>query len=451
MSNEERLGKESIPKLMFSLAIPMIIAQLINVLYNMVDKMYIGRIEGVGALALTGLGIAFPIIMIITAFSSFAGAGGAPLAAIELGRKNKEGAEKILGNAFALIIAFSIILTTLFFIFKTPLLYLFGASEATITFANDYLGIYLIGTIFVQIALGLNTFISCQGQAKIAMLSVLIGAITNIILDPIFIFSFNMGVKGAALATIISQGISAIWVLKFLLSKKSAIRIKKEYIKPDFSIIGKISALGVSPFIMQATESLIIIVLNTLLQKYGGDLYVASMTVLMSIIQLIIVPVNGLTMGVQSIISYNYGANNFIRVKRTIRYMLLVTMIMTSSISLFAIIFPGVFAGIFTDDIHLIELLKTVTPIFVMGMTIFGIQMTAQSTFVGLGKAKTSLFVALLRKVILLIPLAYILSANFGVMGIYYSEPIADAISATTSGVLLFIIYKKTLATKESL
>ncbi len=449
LASEKKLGVESIPKLMVKLSIPMIIAQLINVLYNIVDRIYIGRIEDVGALALTGLGVCFPVIMIISAFSAFAGMGGAPLAAIELGKGDKAKAEKILGNAVVLILTFSVVLTTLFFIFKQPILYTFGASEDTFVYANDYLSIYLIGTVFVQVALGLNSYISCQGKATTAMVSILIGAVTNIILDPILIFGFDMGVRGAALATIISQAISAIWVFSFLISKRSSLVIKPQNIVPNFKIIARISSLGVSPFIMQVTESAIYIVFNSLLQRYGGDLYVGSMTVLLSVIQLIMVPISGFTTGIQPIISFNYGAGNFDRVKKTIRYTFIVAFTMAFVFSTFAMLNPSFFAKLFTTDAQLIALLEQVIPIFVAGMTIFGIQMTAQSTFIGLGKAGISLFVALLRKVILLIPLAFILSSAFGVMGVYYAEPIADATSAVTAGILLLITYKRTLAEKN--
>ncbi len=446
LNTEHQLGHESIPKLMAKLAVPMIIAQFINVLYNMVDRIYIGRIEGVGTLALTGLGVCFPVIMIVSAFSAFAGLGGSPLAAIELGKGDRAKAEKIMGNAITMILTFSVLLTIFFLIFKQPILYTFGASDQTFKYANDYLSIYLVGTVFVQVSLGLNAYITCQGRAMVAMVSILIGAITNIILDPILIFSFNMGVKGAALATIISQAISAVWIVSFLFSKKSSLRIKFKNIKPNFKIIARISSLGISPFIMQATESMIYISFNTLLQRYGGDLYVGSMTVLLSVIQLIFVPVSGFTTGVQSIISFNYGAKNYDRVKKTVRYMLVVSVIMATSVSSFAMIKPEVFAKMFTSDQQLIDLLIEVIPIFVMGMLIFGVQMTAQSTFVGLGKAGISLFVALLRKVILLIPLSFILSSAFGVMGVYYAEPISDATSATVAGILLIITYKKTLS-----
>ncbi|MEG1166331.1 MAG: MATE family efflux transporter, partial [Oscillospiraceae bacterium] len=314
-SKDERLGTAPIGKLVLSLAVPSIIAQVVNVLYNIVDRMYIGHIPEVGATALTGLGVCFPILMLISAFSALIGMGGAPLAAIQLGRKNKEGAEKILGNSLTALLILSVLLTVGFQIFKEPILYAFGASTDTIVYAMEYLEIYLWGTIFVLLALGLNMFISSQGQAKTAMLSTLIGAVANIILDPIFIFVFDMGVAGAALATIISQALSAAWVLFFLLSKKTAIKIRLKHIKLRLHTILMIMALGVSPFIMQATESLVSITFNTGLQRYGGDLYVGAMTILQSVMQLLIVPLTGLTQGAQPIISYNYGANKPERVK----------------------------------------------------------------------------------------------------------------------------------------
>lgn len=341
--NDSKLGTESIPKLVFSLAIPAISAQLINVLYNIVDRMYIGHIENVGDIALTGVGVTFPILMIIAAFSSFVGMGGAPLSSIKLGEGDKEGAEKILGNSVIMLLFFSVILTILFYIFKVPLLYLFGASDNSIVYANEYIKIYLMGTIFVQFSLGLNTFISAQGNAKIAMLSVLIGAVTNIILDPIFIFVFNMGVRGAAFATIISQALSAIWVLKFLLSDKSVIKIKRKYLKFNMKIALGIGALGISPFIMQSTESLVNIVLNSGLQKYGGDVYVGSMTIMTSVLQLIVVPINGFAQGVQPIISYNYGAGNKERVIKTFKILITSTTVLSVICCLMAVLFPRIF------------------------------------------------------------------------------------------------------------
>ena len=448
-SREKKLGTAPLGKLIFQLALPGILAQLINVLYNMVDRMYIGHMPGDGATALTGLGVCLPILVLVSAFSSFAGAGGAPLAAIELGKGNKDKAEKILGNATSMLIICSVVLTLFFGIFKEPILYAFGASPETIGFALDYINIYLIGTISVQLALGLNIYISCQGNAKIAMFSVLIGAVLNIVLDPIFIFGLDMGVKGAALATIISQTVSAIWVVRFLLSKKSVIRIKWENMKPDLKVIGPVCALGVSPFVMQSTEALVTIVLNNGLQDYGGDLYVGSLTILQSVMQLIVVPVNGLTQGVQPVISYNFGAGNFDRVKKTFKTVLIADLAVTVTACLLTQFIPGVFAAAFTDEVALIALVEEVMPIFFAGIWIFGVQMACQSAFMGMGQAVVSLFLALLRKVILLIPLALILPKFFDVSGIYYAEPVADVVAALTTGVVFLILSKKLLKKAE--
>lgn len=442
-SRDEKLGTMPIPKLMLSLAIPSVIAQLINVLYNIVDRMYIGHIAEVGHIALTGVGLTFPIIMMISAFSAFIGAGGAPLSAIALGKGDKDRAEKILGNGVSVLLCFSIVLTIFFLIFKRPLLYKFGASDQTISYAESYITIYLIGTVFVQFALGLNMFISSQGQAKTAMLSVLIGAVINIILDPIFIFVLHMGVRGAALATIISQAVSAVWVVHFLLSEKTVMKIRRKNLKPDFNIIKSVMALGISPFIMQATESAINIVLNSGLQTYGGDLYVGSMTILQSVMQLVVIPIQGFTQGVQPIISYNFGARKFDRVKKTYRLTIGVTFVVAAICCLCTVNFPAFFAGIFTSNEELISLIGKVMPIFMAGIWIFGIQMGCQTTFMGLGQAKISLFIALLRKVILLIPLAIILPKFFGVMGIYYAEPISDITAAATAGIIFLCVRKK--------
>lgn len=451
-SQDEKLGKENIPKLMFTLALPAILAQLINVLYNIVDRIYIGNMAGVGDLALTGVGVTFPIIILISAFSALAGMGGAPLTSIKLGSCDKDGAEKILGNATTLLIIFSIVLTILFSVFKEPLLYMFGASENIIGYSLDYITIYLWGTVFVQFALGLNMFISAQGFAKTAMLSVLIGAITNIVLDPIFIFGLDLGVKGAALATIISQCLSAIWVVNFLLSKKSksVIKIKKENLKINKTIIGSIVALGVAPFIMQATESLIGIVLNSGLQNYGGDLYVGSMTIMMSIMQLLVVPISGLTQGVQPIISYNFGAKKYDRVKKTFRLLIIVSFTATVLGTLAIILFPNVFVRMFTQQQELADLTAKMIKIFMCGMWAFGIQMACQATFMGLGQAKISLFLALLRKVILLIPLAIILPKFAGVVGIYWAEPVADIVASFTTLIIFLNSYKKILGEIDS-
>lgn len=449
-SQDERLGTMPLPKLMLSLAIPSVIAQLINVLYNIVDRMYIGHIKDMGHIALTGVGLTFPILMLISAFSAFIGAGGAPLAAIALGKGDRDKAEKILGNGVSVLLFFSLVLTIFFMVFKRPLLYMFGASDQTILYAESYITIYLAGTVFVQLALGLNMFISSQGQAKTAMLSVLIGAVTNIVLDPVFIFVLHMDVRGAALATIISQALSAAWVLRFLLSEKTVMRIRRIYLKPDFRIIGSIMALGISPFIMQATESAINIVLNRGLQTYGGDLYVGSMTILQSVMQLVVIPVQGFTQGIQPIISYNFGARKFERVRKTYRLTIGFTFLVATAACICTVSFPAVFAGIFTSNQELIQLVRKVMPVFMAGIWIFGIQMGCQTTFMGLGQAKISLFIALLRKVFLLIPLAIILPKFFGVMGVYYAEPISDITAATTAGII-FLCVRKKIVSEEAL
>lgn len=446
---EEKLGTAPLGKLMLSMAVPAVAAQIINVLYNIVDRIYIGHIEGYGELALTGIGICSPILMLISAFSAFAGMGGAPLASIQLGKKNREGAEKILGSSVAMLLMCSVVLTIIFSVFKTPILYAFGASENTIVYAQQYISIYLIGTIFVQLALGLNTYISGQGNAKVAMFSVLIGAVANIILDPIFIFVFGMGVRGAALATILSQALSAVWVVRFLASEKSVIRIRKAYVRLDKAIVGKVAALGAAPFIMQSTESLVMITLNTGLQNYGGDLYVGTMSIMSSIMQLIVVPVQGIAQGVQPIMSYNFGAENYDRVKGAFARMVSVCLAATVVLGGMAVLKPEIFVRLFSNNQDLIALTCKAMPVYFLGITIFGIQMGCQTTFMALGQAKISLFIALLRKVLLLIPLAIILPKFMGVQGVYVAEPVADILSVTATSILFVITAKKVLKKAE--
>lgn len=447
MRNDEKLGTAPLGRLMLSLALPTVLAQLINVLYNVVDRIYIGHMQGDGNLALTGVGVTLPIITLIAAFSAFAGAGGAPLAAIELGKKDERKASLIMGNSAWLLVFFSIVLTIGFLIFKVPILYAFGASSKTIAYANEYITIYLLGTIFVQLALGLNAFISGQGAAKAAMLSVLIGAVINIVLDPIFIFALHLGVRGAALATVISQFVSAVWVVSFLKSKRSVLYLK--LVRPDRSLILKIAALGIAPFVMQSTESLVTITFNTGLQRYGGDLYVGSMSILMSIMQLIVIPVNGITQGVQPIVSYNYGAGNRLRVKETVIRLVSVCLLGTLILAGVAIFCPGIYASMFTNDAELVALTCRIMPIFLLGIAIFGIQAACQATFLALGQAKVSLFIATLRKIILLIPLALILPKFLGVKGIYIAEPVSDVISVIVTSVLCVITLKRIFSEME--
>ena len=449
--SRQALASAPLWPLMLRLALPAVVAQLVNLLYNIVDRIYIGHMPENGDLALTGLGLTFPVILSISAFSALVGSGGAPIAAIFLGKQDDQSAQRILGNGVFLLLVFSAALTGLFFAVKTPLLYLVGASAQTFPFANQYLSIYLLGTVFVLFSMGLNPFISCQGKSKVAMLSVLIGAVCNLILDPIFIFWLDMGIRGAALATVLSQGLSALWVVGFLCSKRSALRIRLPNLRPRKDMIGRICALGISPFIMQITESAISLVLNNGLQTYGGDLYVGSMTILNSVMQIIFALNNGFAGGVQSVISYNYGAGNFDRVKQTFRRMIAVTASMGAFFTALVTLFPAVFAGLFTDNPDLITLTTKVLPVFCAGMWIFGIQTGCQNTFIGLGQAKISLFFALLRKVLLLIPLALILPRlGLGVWGVYLSEPIADVLSATCIGIAFLRTYPKILS-KEAL
>lgn len=446
MTREERMASESIGRLIVSMTLPSIFAQIINILYSIIDRIYIGHMEGVGANALTGVGVTFCITVFISAFSGFVNSGAAPLAAIWLGKKDRDHAEKILGNSVSFLVFCTVVLMAVFYIFQRPLLYQFGASDATIGYAMDYLTIYLAGTLFVEIALGLNAFIICQSQPRTAMFSVLIGAVANIILDPIFIFGLHMGVKGAAVATVISQALSAAWVMVFLMGKKSSLKIRVRFLKPDMGILISIFSLGISPFIMRATESFISIVLNHGLQAYGGDLHVGALTIMQSVMQLFSAPIGGFTQGMTPIISYNYGAGNFERVKQLYRWMIGLCfgfMLVTTATTM---IFPEFYAGFFTNETQLIELVGRVMPIFMAGMLVFGLQNGIQPTFLALGQAKISLFIAVLRKIILLIPLAIILPHFMGVMGVYYAEPISDILSATTASVLFLLNIRKILS-----
>ena len=443
MTREERMATQPIGRLMASMTLPAILAQIINILYSIIDRIYIGHMEGVGANALTGVGVTFCITVFISAFSAFISNGAAPLAAIWLGKGDREHAEKILGNSVSFLLICTVALMAFFYAFQRPLLYMFGASDATIGYAMDYLSIYLAGTLFVELALGLNAFIICQSQPRIAMFSVLIGAIANIILDPVFIFGLHMGVKGAAVATVISQGLSAAWVMSFLMGKKSSLRVRRSCLRLDGRILGSVFSLGISPFIMNATESFISIVLNHGLQAYGGDLHVGSLTIMQSIMQLFSAPINGFTQGMTPIVSYNYGARNFDRVKLLYRWMIGMCfgfrMISTAT----TMFLPRFYAGFFTNEADLVALTGEVMPIFMAGMLVFGLQNGIQPTFLALGQAKISLFIAVLRKIILLIPLAIILPHFMGVMGVYWAEPISDTISAATASALFLLNIRK--------
>lgn len=446
--NKSFLGTEPIGKLLMKLALPTVAAQLINMLYNIVDRIYIGHIPGDGALALTGVGVCMPIIMIVSAFAALVGNGGAPRATIYMGKKDTDTAEKILGNCFTAQIIISAVLTMVLLIWNRDLLLAFGASENTIDYAVAYMNIYAFGTVFVQITLGMNLFITAQGFAKTGMLSVLLGAVTNIILDPVFIFGFHMGVRGAALATILSQALSCIWVLCFLFGKKTILKLKKRYMTVKKEILFPCLALGSSVFIMQSSESVISVCFNSSLLKYGGDLAVGAMTILTSVMQFAMLPLQGLGQGAQPIISYNYGAGNKERVKGA--FWLLLKCSMFYSVLFWAVVmlFPQMFVGMFTSDAVLAAFTRDALKIYMAVVGLFGIQMACQITFGALGNAKASILVAVMRKFVLLIPLIYIMPAIFTAdkaRAVYMAEPVADTLAITFTGFLFFFQFRKVL------
>lgn len=439
MGKENNLGKDNVKSLLFSLSVPAITAQIINALYNIVDRMYIGHIAGEGDLALTGLGLCFPIIMLVAAFAYLVGQGGAPIAAIYMGRGENENAEKLMGNCFTMLVILALVLTVLVRIFMRDILFAVGASENTIGYAENYLGIYLLGSIPVLIALGMNMFINTQGFPKTGMATVVIGALINIILDPIFIYGFHMGVKGAAWATIISQTVSALWVMKFLFGKKTKLRLKLKNLIPDFKFIKPVLELGISPFVMASTESMISIVLNTNLQKYGGDMAVGAMTIMSSVMQFIVLPLQGLCQGAQPIISFNFGAKQFQRVKETWFLLLKTALAMSGSIWIFVMVFTRLVASFFTNEPALIDFTVPAMRVYLFMIVAIAVQVSCQQSFIATGQAKVSLFLALLRKVILLMPLAILFGAIWGAEGIFVSEPIADFIAATAT----FLLFMK--------
>ncbi|HJC81780.1 MAG TPA: MATE family efflux transporter [Candidatus Anaerostipes avicola] len=445
ISREVDLGKEPIGRLLLVLAIPTIASQVINALYNMVDRMYIGHIPEIGAAALTGVGVSFPIIMIVSAFAALVGMGGAPQASIAMGRKDHDKAEKILGNCFTSLAVVAVILTIIVLVFKTPLLYLFGASSNTISYAEDYIEIYAVGTIFVQMTLGLNMFISAQGFSMISMLTVVIGAVTNIILDPVFIFGFHMGVQGAAVATVLSQALSAVWAVKFLTGKSTVLHLKKKYMKIEWKVMAPCVALGVAPFIMQSTESVLVLCFNSSLLKYGGDMAVGAMTILSSIMQFAMLPLQGLTQGGQPIISYNYGARNVERVKKGFKLLLIACLCYSTLMWAAAQLVPQLLVMIFTNDPQLMKLAVWALRIYMAGVLLMGAQVACQQTFIAFGNAKISTFLAIFRKIIVLIPMIYILPVFMKdkVLGVFMAEPIADTIAVCTTCVMFFVSFKK--------
>lgn len=446
--NNDFLGTEPVGRLLMKLSLPAIAAQLINLLYNMVDRIYIGHMPGDGALALTGVGVCMPVILIVSAFAALVSNGGAPRASMAMGRGDQKDAEQILGNSFSLQIVISILLTVVLLLFNRPLLLTFGASENTISYATAYMNIYALGTIFVQLTLGMNAFITAQGFAKTGMLSVLIGAVCNIILDPIFIYGFHLGVRGAALATILSQAVSTLWVVSFLSSRRSILRLRRSCMPIRREVVLPSITLGLAPFIMQASESVIMVCFNSSLLKYGGDVAVGAMTILTSAMQFALLPLQGFGQGAQPITSYNYGARNVERVKRAFGLLLSVCMAYSLVMWGLLMLFPEKFAMIFASDQELISYAGWALRIYLGGLGIFGAQIACQMTFLSIGNAKASITVAIMRKFILLLPLIYLFPHLFAdpVMGVYMAEPTADVLSVIFTVILFYFQFKKAVS-----
>lgn len=447
LPKEVDLGKDPVGPLLLRLAAPAIASQLVNALYNVVDRMYIGHIPETGAVALTGLGVCFPLIMLISAFANLVGMGGAPRASIMMGHGDEKAAERILGCCFAALLALSVALTAFSFAFMRPMLMLFGASEATIGYATDYMEIYAAGTIFVQLTLGMNVFITAQGFSKISMMTVVIGAVTNIVLDPIFIFIFGMGVRGAAWATVISQAISAVWALRFLCGERAVLKLRRANVRLSRAVLAPCLALGFAPFVMQSTESLLVLSFNSSLLKYGGDIAVGAMTIASSVMQFAMLPVQGLTQGSQPIVSYNYGAGNPERMKQAFVLLLKSCLTCTAVIWTFSMLCPGIFVRIFTDDPALTEAARRALRIYMAGMGVFGAQVACQQTFIALGNSRTSSFLAMLRKIILLIPFIYIMPHLFDdkVFAVFFAEPVADVLAVATTVTLFSREFRRLL------
>ena len=444
---KEMLGTAPIGKLLFRLAVPTVIAQLINMLYNIVDRIYIGHIPEVGDLALTGVGVCMPIIMVVSAFAALVSSGGAPRASIFMGKRDMESAEKTLGGCFGLQIVVSVILTAVLLIWNREFLLAFGASENTIEYATAYMSVYAIGTVFVQLTLGMNAFVTAQGFTKISMISVIVGAVANIILDPIFIYGLGMGVRGAALATVLSQSLSCAWVVAFLCGKKSVLRLKPKNFIPSPKIVLPCIALGSAAFIMQASESVISVCFNSSLLDYGGDIAVGAMTILTSVMQFAMLPLQGIAQGAQPISSYNYGAKNGARVKKTFRLLLISCLVYSITLWAAVMIFPKTFVSIFTPDAALIDFTANALRIYLGGMFLFGIQIACQMTFVSLGNAPSSVIVAVVRKFVLLLPLIYVVPqlVSDPTLGVYMAEPIADVIAVTFTAILFTFQFRKAL------
>ena len=449
---ENDLGRDPVGKLLLRLALPSVTAQLVNALYNIVDRIYIGHIAGVGDLALTGLGVCFPVLMFVSAISALVGMGGGSRAVVRMGEGKEDQANAILGSSTALLVALSVIVTVFFLAVKEPMLLLFGATENTIGYASDYLTIYLLGSIFVELSLGLNFFITAQGFSTISMATVLIGAVTNIILDPVFIFGLGMGVKGAALATITAQGVSAVWVLRFLTGRRTRLRLQRRYFRISPKVLAPVVALGVSPFIMNATESLVNIAFNSSLKAYGGNPAVGAMTICSSVLQIFFLLLQGIAQGAQPIVGFNYGSGQLDRVKKVFRLLVTCAFCFSCAACLALELLPHAFVMLFNDKPELVDLAVWALRIYVAGMFMLGIQTACQQTFVALGQAKISLFLALLRKVILLLPLILILPrllTGQQVMAVFLAEPVADVLAALTTGAMFLWRFPRILARRR--
>jgi len=446
------LGTEKIGKLLFRLSLPAITAQLVNMMYNLVDRIFIGHIPDEGTLALTGVGVCMPIILLVSAFAALVSMGSAPRASIYMGKGDDATAEKVLGNSFTLLLGTGVVLGAVILVWGESLLGLFGASGNTIGYSLSYLRVYAFGTVFVQLAMGMNAFITAQGFAKTGMVSILAGAICNLLLDPIFIFVLDMGVAGAALATVISQAVSAAWVIRFLVGRRTALRLRRKNLRLERAVALPGIALGLAPFIMQATESLISISFNASLLRYGGDIAVGGMTILTSVMQFSLLPLVGLTQGAQPIISYNFGAKNIRRVKEAFLALLASSVAFSTAVWLLVMLVPRAFAGIFTSDPELVAFTADAMRVFFAVSFLFGVQLACQQTFIALGNAKASLFLAVLRKIILLIPLIYILPSILTdkIHAVYMAEPIADLIAVSVTATMFIIQFRKILRNADN-
>ena len=446
--SNEFLATEPLHRLLFRLAIPTVAAQLINMLYNIVDRIYIGHMPGDGDLALTGVGICMPLIMVVSAFAALIGAGGGPRASISMGKGDNDTAEKIMGSCLTLQILIALVLTALLLGFNRPFLLAFGASENTIGYAVDYMNIYAVGTIFVQLTLGMNAYITAQGFTKAGMITVLIGAVLNIALDPLFIYVLDLGVQGAALATILSQGVSCIWVLRFLCGPKTILRLRRQNLRLKAGLLLSCIALGLAPFIMQITESLIAVCFNASLLRYGSDIAVGAMTILTSVMQFAMMPLQGLAQGAQPITSYNYGAGNVTRVKQIFFLLLRVSLIYSGILWTLIMLLPRFFAGIFTPDPELLAFTATALRIYCAVLVLFGIQVACQMTLVAIGYAGSSVIVAVMRKIVLLMPLIWLMPQFMEnkTLAVYTAEPVADFLAVTFTAILFYFRFRQALS-----